>query len=80
MAITREQYEAAIPKCCAYQSIEAHESIMLCWGLARAVEEGRKMNCDNCSENTMKVGAGRTAAKSLRDMTEEDFDEAHRVA
>jgi hypothetical protein len=30
MGITREQYEAAIPKCCAYQTMEAHESIMLC--------------------------------------------------
>lgn len=60
MGITREQYEAAIPKCCAYQTIETHENIMLCWGLARAVEEGRKMNCDNCTENTMKSDTGET--------------------
>ena len=61
MGITREQYEDAIPKCCAYQTIEAHESIMLCWGLAAAVERGEPMNCDNCTENTMKVGSGETA-------------------
>ena len=77
MTITREQYEAAIPKCCAYQTIEAHESIMLCWGLAAAVERGKQMNCDNCTESTMKVGAGKTATKSLRDMTEADFDAPH---
>ena len=79
MGITREQYEAAIPKCCAYQTMEAHESIMLCWGLALAVEEGRNMNCDNCTENTMKVCAGETATKSLRDMTDTDFDAAHEL-
>jgi predicted amidophosphoribosyltransferase len=61
MTITREQYEAAIPKCCAYQTIDAHESIMLCWGLVAATERGEAMNCDNCTENTMKVGAGETA-------------------
>ena len=49
---TIEQYEVAIPECCAYQTIEEHENIMLCWGLVRAEEEGRKMNCDNCTENT----------------------------
>lgn len=53
MGITREQYEAAIPKCCAYQTIEAHENILLCWGLARAVERGETVNCDHCDENTM---------------------------
>ena len=79
MGITREQYEAAIPKCCAYQTMEAHESIMLCWGLALAVEEGRNMNCDNCTENTMNVGADRTATKSLRDMIDADFDAAHEL-
>lgn len=61
MGIAREQYEAAIPKCCTYQTIEAHESIMLCWGLALAVEEGRNMNCDNCTENiTGKLGTDKT--------------------
>ena len=53
MAITIEQYEAAIPKCCAYQTIEAHEHIMLCWGLVSAIEKGKQMNCNGCSENTM---------------------------
>ena len=48
-------------------------------GLALAVEEGRNMNCDNCTENTMKVCAGETATKSLRDMTDTDFDAAHEL-
>ncbi len=52
MAITREQYEAAIPKCCAYQTMEAHEHIMLCWGLVSAIEKSKEMNCSGCSENT----------------------------
>ncbi len=58
-----EQYEAAIPKCCSYQTVEAHESIMLCWGLAAAVERGETMNCDNCTENTMKIDAGTAATE-----------------
>ena len=53
--VTREQYEAAIPGCCTYQTMEAHEEIMLCWGLVRALENGEKMNCDNCPENTMNT-------------------------
>lgn len=52
MGITREQYEAAIPKCCAYQTIEAHEHTMLCWRIVLAVEKGKVMNCSGCSENT----------------------------
>lgn len=54
MAITREQYEAAIPKCCAYQTMEEHEEIMLCWGLASSVEKGYEINCGGCTENTMR--------------------------
>lgn len=50
---TIEQYEAAIPECCAYQIIDEHENIMLCWGLLRAVEEGREMGCGGCGENVM---------------------------
>lgn len=44
-------------------------------------------HCVRCGHETdlptpcgHKVGSGETATKSLRDMTEEDFDEAHRVA
>ena len=78
MGITREQYEAAIPKCCAYQTMEAHESIMLCWGLALAVEEGRNMNCDNCTENTAKVGVSPEPTKRLRANNERDEDDYRR--
>lgn len=56
--ITREQYVAAIPKCCAHQTMEAHESIMLCGGLVAAMEHEEPMNCDGCPDNTTEVGAG----------------------
>ena len=52
MGITREQYEAAIPKCCAYQTMEAHEHINLCCGIISAIDKGKEVNCSRCSENT----------------------------
>jgi len=49
--LTAELYAAAIPECCEYRTLAEHESIMLCWGLAKAVEEGRTMNCSGCDCN-----------------------------
>lgn len=46
----RERYAAAIPACCSYRSIEAHEAILLCWGLLDAVERGTPMDCSGCPE------------------------------
>ncbi len=51
MAITREQYAAAIPTCCGISTIEDHENIMLCWSLCDAIEHGTLTSCDYCPEN-----------------------------
>jgi hypothetical protein len=48
---TEEQYVAAIPAHCSHQGMEEHASMMLCWGLAGAVREGRAMDCSGCDEN-----------------------------
>jgi len=59
MSITREQYEKAIPECCAHKTIEDHENIMLCWGLENAIEENRIMNCYFCTENVFGLNYAR---------------------
>ncbi len=56
MAITAEQYEAAIPECCEYHTLEEHENVLLlCWSLRAAVEAGRKMDCTGCELATRQV-------------------------
>jgi hypothetical protein len=61
MAITPEQYEAAIPECCEYHTLDEHmNGLLLCWGLRLAAEEGRAMDCTGCELATRKVGAGAT--------------------
>ncbi len=49
--LTKELYASKIPKCCLMQSIEQHEDIMLCWGLASAIEHGKIMDCSGCDQN-----------------------------
>ena len=47
--VTEAEYQAAIPKCCFYQTSQEHvESLMLCWGLLSAIKGGYPMNCGNC--------------------------------
>lgn len=46
------EYVSAIPKCCAYQTLEEHMNMMLCWGLAASIREGYAMNCSGCELNT----------------------------
>ncbi len=47
--LTPEIYEAAIPKCCTYRTLEEHmNGLMLCWGLTLAIEEDRPMDCTGC--------------------------------
>lgn len=48
-------YEAHIPACCEYQTLEGHMHMMLCWGLAAAVEAGRKMDCSGCDLATRPI-------------------------
>lgn len=56
MAITIEQYEAAIPECCEFRSYEEHANmLLLCWGLRAAVEAGIPMDCTGCELATRQV-------------------------
>lgn len=55
---SKEAYAAAIPACCEYQGIEAHlTGLGLCWGLIRAVEAGKPMDCRGCQLSTRPVFA-----------------------
>lgn len=49
--VTPEIYAANIPSCCRLQSLEAHESIMLCWGLVNSIENNNKIECGWCEFN-----------------------------
>ena len=49
--MTEEDYKNAIPKNCEYQDIEKHKDMMLCWGLARSVENNTPMICGKCILN-----------------------------
>jgi hypothetical protein len=53
--MTELDYEAHIPACCEYQTLESHMAMMLCWGLAAAVEKGKRMDCRGCDLATRKV-------------------------
>lgn len=47
--VSEDDYQAAIPKHCFYQTVEEHmEGLMLCWGLLASIEGGYTMNCGNC--------------------------------
>jgi hypothetical protein len=52
---TKDAYEARIPACCERQTMEDHMSMMLCWGLAAAVRQGRKMDCSGCDLATRPI-------------------------
>lgn len=51
--MTKEEYEASIPPCCSFQTIEEHERIGLCWSLATRVQLDKPIAgmCDDCTEN-----------------------------
>ena len=49
--VTEELYAASIPKECSHRTIQEHLDMMLCWGLTASIEQGKKMNCSECSEN-----------------------------
>lgn len=50
--VSEAEYQAAIPKCCFYQTIEAHcECLGLCWGLLTAIKGGYEMDCSGCEMN-----------------------------
>jgi hypothetical protein len=43
--VTQKDYEAAIPKECSYETMQAHLDMMLCWGLKVSLEKGIPMDC-----------------------------------
>lgn len=49
-------YQAAIPGCCEFQTVEEHAQVlMLCWGLLAAMNNNEKMDCSGCEYATRKV-------------------------
>jgi len=47
--ITKEQYQAAIPECCRFQTVSDHfDYLWWCWGLICSIEDGKPMNCGTC--------------------------------
>lgn len=54
--VTIEQYQAAIPTCCEYQTAEEHAKyLMLCWGLMLSIERREQMDCRHCEYATRKI-------------------------
>ena len=49
--ITEEVYQSAIPKCCRLTTLEAHNDIMLCWGLKESIRNETPMVCGWCEFN-----------------------------
>ena len=50
--VSELDYEAAIPKCCAFQTMEEHRAMLLCWSLCAALRENTEMDCKGCELNT----------------------------
>lgn len=49
----KAQYEAAIPDCCELRTADEHaKSLMLCWGITKAIEQGLTQKdsngCQSC--------------------------------
>jgi hypothetical protein len=58
--LTPEQYEAAIPRWCTYQTVQEHiEKLMLCWALVRYAERGEAKPERTCISCDLYVGAAR---------------------
>lgn len=53
--MNEDDYKAHIPACCEYQTMEMHLGMMLCWGLAAARRQGKKMDCRDCDLCTRPV-------------------------
>lgn len=48
---TEEEYAQAIPKNCKLTTIQAHEDILMCWGLISSITNNKEMNCGWCEFN-----------------------------
>jgi len=56
--ITNEQYQAAIPECCRFQTArEHHDYLFWRWGLCAAIEDNVPMKCGECEFATRKIEA-----------------------
>ena len=52
MKISEEEYQAAIPKCCEFQTTEEHlKFLVLCWGLLESIRMGTTLKCGICEYN-----------------------------
>lgn len=49
----KQKYEAAIPSCCELQTFDEHaDQVMICWGVAYAVDNNTpKTPCGECEYN-----------------------------
>ena len=45
---TEAEYAAAIPACCSQSTLQMHLDMLLCWGLAASLREGKPMDCGGC--------------------------------
>ena len=53
--ITYEQYQATIPDCCKFQTVDEHYGYLYwCWGLLSAINEQEPMDCGMCEFATRK--------------------------
>jgi hypothetical protein len=53
---TKEDYQAAIPACCAYQTVQEHaDRLMLCWALCASLQYDHPMDCRGCDLATRPV-------------------------
>jgi len=56
--ITKEQYQAAIPECCRFQTAQEHCDVLFwCWGLISAIERGKPMTCGTCEFADRKLAS-----------------------
>ena len=52
MGINEQEYQAAIPKCCEFQTVDEHlKFLMLCWGLTSSIQTGKPLICGRCEFN-----------------------------
>ena len=58
--MTNDDYQKAIPKCCAHKTVKDHAEVMLyCWGITGGfVQAQGESYCAGCSENVNCVNQG----------------------
>jgi hypothetical protein len=47
--IAEQKYEAAIPSCCRFKTLDEHrDNLALCWSLLAAINDDTPMDCGMC--------------------------------